>query len=87
MLLCLLALHSAGLLHQHDEQAGDPACVACQIVNHQAALDLPEIGSALLLPILLLLLVLSWPRGVAPVTAPYSRPRSRAPPALPRSAL
>jgi hypothetical protein len=81
-LLCVLALHSAGLLHKHDAQAGDPDCAACQVVNHQAALDLPEVGLGGLLPILLLLfLVLPWHRGVIPGVAPFARPRSRAPPA------
>jgi hypothetical protein len=56
--------------------------VACQVVNHQAALDLPEVGSGSLLPILLLLfLILSWHRGVLPAVAAFARPRSRAPPA------
>lgn len=83
-LLCLLALHSAGLLHKHDAQAGDDDCVACQVVNHQAALDLPEVGSGALLPVLMLLfLVLSWHRGAIRGTAPFARPRSRAPPAAP----
>jgi len=81
-LLCLLALHSAGLLHKHDGHASDDECAACQIVNHQAALDLPEVGSGSLLPILLLLfLVLSSHRGIVPGVAPFARPRSRAPPA------
>ena len=82
-LLCLLALHSAGLLHKHDGQASDDECVACQVVNHQAALDLPEVGSGSLLPILLLLfLVLSFHRGIVPGVTPFARPRSRAPPAV-----
>jgi hypothetical protein len=81
-LLCLLALHSAGLLHEHDAQAGADECVACQIANHQAALDLPEVGAAALLALLLLLyLVLPARPGILPGVSPFARPRSRAPPA------
>lgn len=80
MLLCLLALHGAGLLHYHDEQGGDPECVACQVVNLQAALDLPEYGSIFFLPVLVLFLILLWQGGAAPAAVPFPRPRSRAPP-------
>ena len=81
-LLCLLAFHSVGLLHKHDVQTGDDECVACQVVNHQAALDLPEVGWGSLLPTLLLLfLVLSWHRGLVPGVAPFARTSSRALPA------
>jgi len=81
-LLCLLALHSAGLLHQHDAQAGDDQCVTCQVVNHQAALDLPEVDAAALLPLLLLwYLVFPARAAILPRVSPFARPRSRAPPA------
>ena len=81
-LLCLLALHSAGLLHKHDAQAGHDECVACQVVNHQAALDLPDGGAGALLPLLLLLyLVLPVRPGILPGVSAFARPRSRAPPA------
>jgi len=82
VLLCLLTLHSAGLLHKHDAQAPDNECVACQVFNHQAALDLPEVGSGWLLPVLLLLFVVAHlHRAEIPGALPFARPRSRAPPA------
>ena len=80
-LLCLLALHSAGLFHKHDTATEQDACVACQVVNHQAALDLPDAGSGSLLPALVLLfLIILWHRGVVPGAMLFARPRSRAPP-------
>ena len=82
VLLFLLALHSVGLLHKHDAQADHDQCVACQVVNHQAALDLPDMGAGSLLPILLLLfLLVAWHRGVVPSATLFLLPRSRAPPA------
>ena len=81
-LLCALTLHSLGLLHKHDTSTEQDACVACQVVNHQAALDLPDAGSGSLLPALVLLfLVIPWHRGVVPGATLFTRPRSRAPPA------
>ena len=81
MLLGVLALHGAGLMDKHDAQAGDDGCVACQIVNHQAALDFPEVGSGSGLPILLLLFLVLLAHGrVGPGLASFARPRSRAPP-------
>jgi len=80
-LLCLLTLHTLGLFHKHDTAAEEDACVACQVVNHQAALDLPDAGSGSLLPALVLLfLVIQWHRGVVPGATLFTRPRSRAPP-------
>jgi len=81
-LLCLLALHSIGLLHKHDVPSSDDQCAACQVVNHQAVLDLPDLGSGWLVALLILLfLALPWHRGVVSGPAPFARPRSRAPPA------
>jgi hypothetical protein len=81
-LLCLLTLHTLGLFDKHDTAAEQDACVACQLVNHQAALDLPDAGSSSLLPALVLLfLVIPWHRGVVPGATLFTRPRSRAPPA------
>jgi len=81
-LLCALTLHSLGLLHKHESATDQDACAACQVVNHQAALDLPDAGAGSLLPALVLLfLVVPWHRGVVPGATPFSRPRSRAPPA------
>jgi hypothetical protein len=80
-LLCLLTLHTLGLFHKHGTTAEQDACVACQVVNHQAALDLPDVGSGLLLPALVFLfLVIHWHRGVVPGATLFTRPRSRAPP-------
>jgi len=80
-LLCVLTLHAAGLFHRHDTTAEQGACVACQVVNHQAALDLPDAGSGSLLPALVFLFVLiPWHRGLVPGAVPFTRPRSRAPP-------
>ena len=80
-LLCLLTLHSVGLFHKHDTASEQDACVACQVVNHQAALDLPGTGSGLLLPALVLLfLVVPWHRVVVPGASFFARARSRAPP-------
>jgi hypothetical protein len=81
-LLCLLSLHTLGLLHDHETAAEHDACIACQVVNHQAALDLPDAGFGSLLPALLLLfLVIPWHRGVVPGAVLFTRPHSRAPPA------
>lgn len=80
-LLCLLSLHTLGLFHKHGTATEQDACVACQVVNHQAALDLPDAGSGSLLPALVLLfLVIPWHRGVVPGAMLFTRPRSRAPP-------
>jgi len=80
-LLCLLVLHALELFHKHDTVAEENACVTCQLVNHQAALDLPEAGSGSLLPALVLLFpVIRWHRGVVPGAPLFTRPRSRAPP-------
>jgi hypothetical protein len=82
-LLCLLSLHGVGLFHKHDTATEEDACVACQVVSHQAALDAPDAGSGSLLPALVLLfLVTSWHRGVVPGAMLFARPRSRAPPAF-----
>ena len=79
-LLCLLALHSIGLLHKHATAAEHGACVACQVVDHQA-LDVPgAAGSALLALWLLLFLVVPWRRGVVLAAELFRRPPSRAPP-------
>lgn len=80
-LLCLLSLHGLGLFHKHDTATEQDACAACQVVNHQAALDLPDAGSGSLLPVLVLLfLVVPWHRGVVPGASLFARARSRAPP-------
>jgi len=79
-LLCLLALHSIGLLHKHATAADHNACVACQVVDHQA-LDVPDGGGgALLAHWLLLFLVVPWLRGVVLAVELFRRPPSRAPP-------
>jgi hypothetical protein len=81
-LLCLLALHSIGLLHKHATAAEYDACVACQVVDHQA-LDVPDAGGgALLAQWLLLFLVVPWHRGVVLAAELFRRPPSRAPPFL-----
>jgi hypothetical protein len=82
-LLSLLSLHGLGLLHKHTAAADQDACVACQLINQQAALDLPDAGSGLLAPALLLLfLVVPWHRGVVAGAGLFTRPRSRAPPSF-----
>jgi len=80
-LLGLLCLHSLGLFSKHDTATEQDACAACQLVNHQAALDLPDAGSGLLLPLLILLfLVIPWHRDVVPGVTLFARGRPRAPP-------
>jgi hypothetical protein len=80
-LLCLLSLHGLGLFHKHDAATEQDLCAACQVVNHQAALDLPDAGSGLLLPVLLLLfLLVARHRGIVPGASFFARARSRAPP-------
>ena len=82
-LLCLLSLHSLGLLHKHTAAVDQDACVACQLINQQAALNLPDAGSGLLLPALVLLfIVVPWHRGVVAGDRLFTRPRSRAPPSF-----
>jgi len=78
-LLCFIALHSVGLLHNHVTQAEHDACFACQVVDHQS-FDVSDSGSSV--PFLLLLLYLALPRAprVAPARERFDRPRSRAPP-------
>jgi hypothetical protein len=79
-LLCFIGLHSLGLLHHHVTVTEQDACLACQIVNHQA-LDVPDAASGLVLPLLaLLFLVLPWHPGAIPSLRIFNRPRSRAPP-------
>ena len=81
-LLCVISLHGLGLFHKHQTATEQDACVACQIVNHQAALDLPNAGSGSLLPLLVLLfLVVPSHRGIVPGASFFARARSRAPPA------
>jgi hypothetical protein len=81
-LLCLLALHAAGLLHVHCTAADQSACAACQVADNHA-LDLPDPGTAslLLLPVLLFLIVLRH-RSVVPGPELFLLPHSRAPPAI-----
>jgi len=82
-LLCLLNLHSLGLFHKHDTATEQDACVACQIMNHHAALEVPNGASGSLLPFLVLLfLVVPWHRGIVPGVTLFARARSRAPPSL-----
>jgi len=35
VLLCLILLHSVGLLHKHATAAEHDACFACQVADHQ----------------------------------------------------
>jgi hypothetical protein len=81
-LLCLLALHAAGLLHRHSTAADHNACVACQVADNQA-LDLPDLGAGSL-PFLLVLLFLIVLRHRDAVSGPelFLLPHSRAPPAF-----
>src|SRR6476660_2022841 len=80
-LLCAISLHGLGLFHKHQTATAQDTCAACQIVNHQAALDLPDVGSGSLLPVLVLLfLVVQWHRGFVPGASFFARARSRAPP-------
>jgi len=82
-LLCLLSLHSLGLFHKHGTAPEQDACAACQIVNHQAALDAPDAGSGSLLPLLILLfLVVPWQRVLVPGASLFTRARPRAPPSF-----
>jgi hypothetical protein len=79
-LLCFIGLHSLGLLHHHVTVTEQDACLACQIVDHQA-LDVPDTASGLLLPLFaLLFLALPWHPGAIPTLRFFNRPRSRAPP-------
>jgi hypothetical protein len=77
----MLTLHGAGLLHKHATAPDENACVACQMVGHQAVLDLPDGAANLrLLLLALLFLLVPWHRSALPVASLYTRPRSRAPP-------
>ena len=78
-LLCFIALHSVGLLHNHVTQAEHDACFACQVVDHQS-FDVPDSGTSLPFLLLLLYLALRWVPGVASTRGRFDRPRSRAPP-------
>jgi len=80
-LLWLLTLHAVGLLHKHDTAHEQDACVACQVVSHQAALDLPAGSGAMPVALVLLFLVIPWHRGVVAGAILFPRARSRAPPA------
>ena len=83
LLLCLLSLHSLGLLSKHDSATEQDACPACQVLNHQAALDLPDVGAGSLVPFLVFLfLVVTWHRDVLPGAPLFARARSRAPPSF-----
>jgi len=82
-LLCLLTGHALGLFHKHDSGTEQDACAACQVVNHQAASDLPDVGSGLLPPLLVLLFrLVYWRRDVVPGATLFARARSRAPPSF-----
>jgi len=79
-LVCFVALHSLGLLHHHATAAEHGACVACQVVDHQAS-SVPEAGSAPLVALLVWLLLGLPARPDAPRGFEFfSRPHSRAPP-------
>ncbi|HTT38869.1 MAG TPA: hypothetical protein VMH32_14510 [Burkholderiales bacterium] len=83
LLLSVLSLHSLGLLSKHDTATEQDACAACQVVNHQAALDLPDPGCGCLLPVLLFLfLVVARHRDELPGAPLFARARSRAPPSF-----
>jgi hypothetical protein len=79
-LLCLIGLHSLGLLHKHATVAEHDACLACQVVDHQplGTADAASGSPAYLLA--LLFLVLLWRPGVVRGFQLFSRPQSRAPP-------
>jgi hypothetical protein len=81
-LLCLIALHSVGLLHKHATAAEQDACPACQVADHQplGVADAASGPPALLLALLCLVL-LSHP-GPARGFQLFYRPPARAPPPL-----
>ena len=79
-LLLSLLIHGLGLFHKHDTAKDQDACVACQLTQHQAALDLADAGPGWLPALVLLFVVASSYRGVSIGAAVFARPRSRAPP-------
>lgn len=79
-LLCFVALHSIGLLHHHTTTAERAACVACQVVDHQAS-NVPQTGCALLVAFVVWLVLALPARPQLPRrTELFSRPPTRAPP-------
>jgi hypothetical protein len=81
-LLCLILLHSVGLLHKHATAAEHDGCFACQVADHQTvgAPD-PEPVALGALGLLLFLIALCQ-RGALLVADSFRRPHSRAPPAV-----
>lgn len=79
-LLCLIGLHSLGLLHKHATAAEHHACLACQVVDHQPLGMADAASGALSYLLTLLFLVLLWHPGVVRSFEFFSRPQSRAPP-------
>jgi hypothetical protein len=81
-LVCLIALHSLGLLHKHANAAEQDACLACQVIDHQplGAADAASGPTSVLLALLLLVLI-PHP-GAARGFRFFARPPSRAPPSL-----
>jgi len=81
-LLCLIGLHSVGLLHKHATAAEYDACLAHQVVDHQL-LGMSDAGSGSPSYLLaLLFLVLLWQPGAIRGFQLFTRPPSRAPPSL-----
>jgi hypothetical protein len=82
-LLCLLALHAAGLLDVHSTAAEQNACVACQVAdNHTLGLPDPAASSVPFLLVLLFAIVLGHRDAIAGRLY-FLLPPSQAPPARP----
>jgi hypothetical protein len=79
-LLCLIGLHSLGLLHKHATVAEHDACLACQVVDHQPLGPADAASGPPSYLLALLFLVLLWHPGVVRSFQFFSRPQSRAPP-------
>jgi len=84
-LLCLIGLHSLGLLHKHATVAEHDACLACQVVDHQPLGTADAASGSPSYLLALLFLVLLWHPGVVRSFQLFSRPQSRAPPFSPFS--
>ena len=79
-LLCLIGLHSLGLLHKHPTVAEQDACLACQVVDHQPLGSADTASGSPAYVLALLLMVLLWHPGIVRESAFFICPQSRAPP-------
>jgi hypothetical protein len=79
-LLCLIGLHSVGMLHKHATAAEHDACFACQVVDHQPLGGGDATSGSLFFLLALLFLVPLWHSGIVAGFQFFNRPQSRAPP-------